>query len=37
MLFLLTVYAKNEKGNLTEPTAAAVRLSKQLLATLVKA
>jgi DNA-binding XRE family transcriptional regulator len=34
-LFLLTVYAKNEKGNLTKAEqAAAVTLSKQLLATL---
>lgn len=33
-LFLLTVYAKNEKGNLTKAEqAAAVTLSKQLLAT----
>lgn len=33
-LFLLTVYAKNEKGNLTKAEqAAAVALSKELLAT----
>ena len=33
-LFLMTVYAKNEKGNLTKAErAAAIALSKQLLAT----